>query len=134
MVIIYDSDWNPQNDVQATARAHRIGQMKEVKVYRFITKKTYESEMFERATKKLGLDQAVFYGDNFKGNAKSNKVEDIKKMDKAQMENLLKKGILGLIDEDPNLSKTYHENDIDQILKNNTREANYQQVTGIYKV
>lgn len=31
-VIIYDSDWNPQNDVQATARAHRIGQTLEVKV------------------------------------------------------------------------------------------------------
>lgn len=56
VVIIYDSDWNPQNDVQATARAHRIGQEKEVAVYRFITKNTYESEMFERATKKLGLD------------------------------------------------------------------------------
>jgi len=25
IVVIYDSDWNPQNDVQATARAHRIG-------------------------------------------------------------------------------------------------------------
>ena len=56
VVIIYDSDWNPQNDVQATARAHRIGQEKEVTVYRLITKNTYESEMFERATKKLGLD------------------------------------------------------------------------------
>lgn len=56
IVIIFDSDWNPQNDVQATARAHRIGQKQEVMVYRFITKKTYEAEMFERATKKLGLD------------------------------------------------------------------------------
>lgn len=31
-VIIYDSDWNPQNDIQAQARAHRIGQLMEVKV------------------------------------------------------------------------------------------------------
>jgi chromodomain-helicase-DNA-binding protein 7 len=60
VVIIYDSDWNPQNDVQAIARAHRIGQTEEVKVYRLISKKTYEAQMYERASKKLGLDQAVF--------------------------------------------------------------------------
>jgi chromodomain-helicase-DNA-binding protein 7 len=39
---------NKLDDVQATARAHRIGQKQEVTVYRFITKNTYESEMFER--------------------------------------------------------------------------------------
>lgn len=43
IVIIFDSDWNPQNDVQATARAHRIGQQSEVQVYRLVTAKTYES-------------------------------------------------------------------------------------------
>lgn len=59
VVLIYDSDWNPQNDVQAIARAHRIGQTEEVKVYRLISKNTYESEMYRRASKKLGLDQAV---------------------------------------------------------------------------
>jgi SNF2 family DNA or RNA helicase len=37
----------------------RIGQTKEVKVYRLITSKTYERQMFERTSKKLGLDQAV---------------------------------------------------------------------------
>lgn len=58
-VIIYDSDWNPQNDLQAQARAHRIGQQKDVKVYRLITKKTYESYLFEVASRKLGLEQAV---------------------------------------------------------------------------
>jgi len=59
-VIIFDSDWNPQNDLQATARAHRIGQQKDVTVYRLLTNNTYESEMFDRASKKLGLDKAVF--------------------------------------------------------------------------
>ncbi len=38
-VIIFDSDWNPQNDLQAQARCHRIGQTREVKIYRFITSK-----------------------------------------------------------------------------------------------
>ena len=40
-VIIFDSDWNPQNDLQAQARAHRIGQTKAVMVYRLLTRKTY---------------------------------------------------------------------------------------------
>ncbi len=59
VVIIYDSDWNPQNDLQAQARCHRIGQQKMVKVYRLITRDTYEREMFDRASLKLGLDRAV---------------------------------------------------------------------------
>lgn len=40
-VIIFDSDWNPQNDLQAQARAHRIGQTKSVMIYRLLTRKTY---------------------------------------------------------------------------------------------
>ena len=52
-VIFYDSDWNPQNDIQALARCHRIGQTKEVSVYRLLTRGTYEGEMFKAATKKL---------------------------------------------------------------------------------
>jgi SNF2 family DNA or RNA helicase len=37
-VILYDSDWNPQNDLQAMARAHRIGQRSTVSIYRLVTK------------------------------------------------------------------------------------------------
>lgn len=113
IVIIFDSDWNPQNDVQATARAHRIGQKQEVMVYRFITKKTYEAEMFERATKKLGLDQAIFMGGEFK-TVLGNK-DDSKKLGKNDVENLLKKGILGLLNEDEENKKSceFFEEDID---------------------
>ena len=57
-VIIYDSDWNPQNDMQAQARCHRIGQTKKVMIYRLITRASYEEVMFETASRKLGLDQA----------------------------------------------------------------------------
>lgn len=60
VVVIFDSDWNPQNDLQAIARAHRIGQKFEVEVFRLITAKTYEQQMFDRASKKLGMEQALF--------------------------------------------------------------------------
>ncbi|NXO01552.1 CHD8 protein, partial [Rhinopomastus cyanomelas] len=57
--VIFDSDWNPQNDLQAQARCHRIGQSKAVKVYRLITRNSYEREMFDKASLKLGLDKAL---------------------------------------------------------------------------
>ncbi|XP_068081642.1 chromatin-remodeling complex ATPase chain Iswi isoform X2 [Anabrus simplex] len=59
VVIIYDSDWNPQMDLQAMDRAHRIGQLKEVKVFRFITENTVEEKIVERAEVKLRLDKLV---------------------------------------------------------------------------
>ncbi|TKS80274.1 Chromodomain-helicase-DNA-binding protein 8 [Collichthys lucidus] len=52
--VIFDSDWNPQNDLQAQARCHRIGQSKAVKVYRLITRNSYEREMLDKASLKLG--------------------------------------------------------------------------------
>jgi len=58
-VILYDSDWNPQMDLQAMDRAHRIGQTKPVNVYRFMTEGSVEEKIIERAQKKLYLDAAV---------------------------------------------------------------------------
>jgi chromodomain-helicase-DNA-binding protein 1 len=57
-VIIFDSDWNPQNDLQAMARAHRIGQKSHVSVYRFVSKDTMEEDVLERAKKKMVLEYA----------------------------------------------------------------------------
>ena len=59
IVILYDSDWNPQMDLQAQDRAHRIGQKKEVTVFRLITEGTVEEKIVERAEKKLYLDAVV---------------------------------------------------------------------------
>ena len=50
---------NPQADLQAMDRAHRIGQTKQVYVFRFITEDTVEERMLERAAQKLRLDQLV---------------------------------------------------------------------------
>ena len=59
VVIIYDSDWNPQMDLQAMDRAHRIGQKKQVRVFRLITENTVEEKIVERAEVKLKLDKLV---------------------------------------------------------------------------
>eukprot|EP00371_Babesia_bovis_P002113 XP_001610760.1 SNF2 helicase [Babesia bovis T2Bo] len=59
VVILYDSDWNPQVDLQAIDRAHRIGQSKTVHVYRLVHEYTIEEKIIERATIKLQLDSAV---------------------------------------------------------------------------
>ncbi|KAH9113785.1 hypothetical protein AeMF1_012062 [Aphanomyces euteiches] len=59
IVILYDSDWNPQADLQAQDRAHRIGQKKEVNVYRFVTANSVEEKIIERAQQKLKLDAMV---------------------------------------------------------------------------
>jgi SWI/SNF-related matrix-associated actin-dependent regulator of chromatin subfamily A member 5 len=59
VVVLYDSDWNPQADLQAMDRAHRIGQTKQVYVYRFVTEHAIEEKVLERAAQKLRLDQLV---------------------------------------------------------------------------
>ncbi|MES1917178.1 MAG: hypothetical protein MHM6MM_008933, partial [Cercozoa sp. M6MM] len=59
IVVIFDSDWNPQMDLQAQDRAHRIGQKKPVFVYRFITEGSIEEKVLERAELKLRLDAMV---------------------------------------------------------------------------
>ena len=59
IVILYDSDWNPQVDLQAMDRAHRIGQTKPVTVYRLVTAETIEEKVVERAYTKLKLDAVV---------------------------------------------------------------------------
>lgn len=59
IVILFDSDWNPQADLQAMDRAHRIGQTKQVVVFRFVTEQAIEEKVLERAAQKLRLDQLV---------------------------------------------------------------------------
>merc|ERR1712232_966905 len=58
-VIIFDSDWNPHQDNQAQDRCHRIGQEKDVAVYRLITAKSVELKILERANSKRKLERVV---------------------------------------------------------------------------
>ncbi|XP_058021823.1 chromodomain-helicase-DNA-binding protein 1-like isoform X2 [Ahaetulla prasina] len=64
-VIFVDSDFNPQNDVQAAARAHRIGQKKPVKIIRLIGRDTVEEIIYRRAISKLQLTNTVIEGGQF---------------------------------------------------------------------
>ncbi|KAK2889292.1 hypothetical protein Q8A67_014667 [Cirrhinus molitorella] len=58
-VIFVDSDFNPQNDLQAAARAHRIGQTRPVKVIRLLGRDTVEEIIYSRAVSKLRLTDTV---------------------------------------------------------------------------
>uniref|UniRef100_A0A4X2JVM4 Proliferation-associated SNF2-like protein n=1 Tax=Vombatus ursinus TaxID=29139 RepID=A0A4X2JVM4_VOMUR len=66
-VIIYDSDWNPQSDLQAQDRCHRIGQTKPVVVYRLVTANTVDQKIVERAAAKRRLEKLIIHKNHFKG-------------------------------------------------------------------
>jgi len=66
-VIIFDSDWNPMNDLQAQARAHRIGQKNEVRIFRLVIADSVEENIVERAKQKMVLDHLVIQRMNTSG-------------------------------------------------------------------
>ena len=81
-MILYDSDWNPQQDLQAQDRAHRIGQTKPVIVYRLATKGTVEQTLLEKADSKRRLERLVIQKGKFKSlldKATANDVDDLKR-------------------------------------------------------
>ncbi|XP_063414709.1 SWI/SNF-related matrix-associated actin-dependent regulator of chromatin subfamily A member 5-like [Mytilus trossulus] len=84
IVIFYDSDWNPQSDLQAMDRAHRIGQTKQVQIFRFITENTVEERIIERAEMKLRLDRIVIQQGRLQ--------QDSKKLDKKNMLSMIQHG------------------------------------------
>lgn len=65
-VILFDSDWNPQQDLQAMDRAHRIGQTRPVIVYRFATRGTVEETLLLKADSKRRLEKLVIQKGKFK--------------------------------------------------------------------
>ena len=73
--ILYDSDWNPQQDLQAQDRCHRLGQKKPVSVYRLVSENTIEEKIVERAQQKLKLDAMVVQQGRLKDKDKISKEE-----------------------------------------------------------
>jgi SWI/SNF-related matrix-associated actin-dependent regulator 1 of chromatin subfamily A len=74
-VIIFDSSFNPQEDIQAENRAHRVGQIREVEVVRLVTKDTVEEQIYALGQTKLALDQRVS-GEDDGGMASARKREE----------------------------------------------------------
>ena len=138
--IIFDSDWNPQNDLQAQSRCHRIGQKKSVQIYRLVTRNTYEREMFDRASMKLGLDKALLQRMDLQssGNAAFEGLDPSSSkqaaLSKHEIEELLKKGAYGAFMDDE-ASKEFCEEDIDKILERRTqviRHDNTEEKSSIF--
>ncbi|KAJ9484158.1 hypothetical protein VN97_g9232 [Penicillium thymicola] len=82
-VIIFDSDWNPQQDLQAQDRAHRIGQTKPVIIYRLATKGTVEQTLLEKADSKRRLERLVIQKGKFRSlldpSANSQDIDELRK-------------------------------------------------------
>ncbi|CAG2161571.1 unnamed protein product [Oppiella nova] len=64
-VIFYDSDWNPTMDAQAQDRCHRIGQTRDVHIYRLISEMTIEENILKKAQQKKLLGSVAIEGGNF---------------------------------------------------------------------
>lgn len=64
-VVFYDSDFNPQMDRQCEDRAHRIGQIRDVHIYRFVSKHTVEEALLRKANQKRSLDDLVIQQGEF---------------------------------------------------------------------
>ncbi|KAE8744936.1 hypothetical protein FOCC_FOCC008436 [Frankliniella occidentalis] len=105
-VIIYDSDWNPQVDLQAQDRCHRIGQTKPVAVYRFVVKGTIDQHILDRAETKKQLDKLVIQHGKFK-NLKKNEVFSLQ-----ELKELLESKDKNEIDIESGLAYTNEELDV----------------------
>merc|ERR1719180_122175 len=86
--IIYDSDWNPQQDLQAQDRCHRIGQTKPVMIYRLVTANTIDHKIVERAAAKRKLEKMVIHKSKFKAGAE-NLATSLKTLSPTELLNLL---------------------------------------------
>jgi SWI/SNF-related matrix-associated actin-dependent regulator of chromatin subfamily A member 5 len=109
IVVLFDSDWNPQADLQAMDRAHRIGQTKQVKVYRFVTEDAIEEKVLERAAQKLRLDQLVIQQGRAGQQAKINSKDDLLGMIQHGAANVFSQGSGDAVDD--------IEDDIEDILR-----------------
>ncbi|XP_040218135.1 lymphoid-specific helicase [Rana temporaria] len=127
-VIIYDSDWNPQADLQAQDRCHRIGQTKPVVVYRLVTANTIDQKIVERAAAKRKLEKLVIHKNKFKGG--HNGMNQSKScLDPKELLELLQsrdherevKGSNGKVISDKDLELLLDRSDLMEQMKNNAR-------------
>merc|ERR1740128_304193 len=80
-VIFYDSDWNPTMDAQAQDRCHRIGQTRDVHIYRLISERTVEENILKKANQKRMLGDIAIEGGNFNPTFKKQTIHDLFEVD-----------------------------------------------------
>lgn len=105
-VVLYDSDWNPQVDLQAMDRAHRIGQVNPVNVYRLISENTIEEKIIERQIVKLKWDSLVIQ--------KGRLAQKSRGLNKEELQGLISHGASEIFKA---TTGTITEGDIDDLLK-----------------
>lgn len=76
-VVLIDLWWNPSVEMQAISRAHRIGQMKNVEVYRLITRGTIEEKILEMQENKKNLVTTVLDGDETRASMSIDEIREI---------------------------------------------------------
>jgi len=111
-VIHFDSDWNPQVDLQAQDRAHRIGQTKPVRVFRLVSEQTVEERVIARAQRKLYLDAMITSG------AAGLQSHELEKLSKSELLGMLRFGSDAVFQSNGKLE----DRDIDAILAGATTE------------
>ncbi|XP_010673306.2 protein PHOTOPERIOD-INDEPENDENT EARLY FLOWERING 1 isoform X3 [Beta vulgaris subsp. vulgaris] len=121
-VIFYDSDWNPAMDQQAQDRCHRIGQTREVHIYRLISESTIEENILKKANQKRALDNLVIQSGGYN-------TEFFKKLDPMELFSghriapIKETGKEGSLDDGVEVSVSHA--DIEAALKNAEDEADY---------
>ena len=131
-VIIYDSDFNPQNDLQAIARAHRIGQKEEVKIFRLVASSSVDEDIIQKAKNKMVLDHLVIQRMDTSGRtvlgAAGGSDKNGQPFSKEELSSILKFGAEELFkeDEDKDDAKDEPACDIDEILRRAETRAEEQ--------
>jgi len=122
-VFIYDSDWNPHNDIQAFSRAHRLGQKNKVLIYRFVTKNSVEERVAEVAKKKMMLTHLVVRPGM--GSSKTTS------MSKQELDDILKFGTESLFKDDDDAEGAdfihYDDKMIEALLDRNREEKDEEE-------
>merc|ERR1712045_777488 len=114
-VIIYDSDWNPQQDLQAQDRCHRIGQTKPVMVYRLVTANTMDQKIVERAAAKRKLEKMIIHNKKFKSQDKAGLTATMEAISPQELMDLLNsKDHAGVIDRKD--GPIFDQEELDQLL------------------
>ncbi|KAJ3295544.1 hypothetical protein HK104_002560 [Borealophlyctis nickersoniae] len=103
-IIMYDADWNPHQDLQAMARAHRIGQMRAVVVYKLFTRGCVEEKIIEVGKRKLMLDHLI--------------VEQMgsSSLDTVEIMNIIKFGAKALFEDEAKNQIVYDDAAVDKLI------------------